>query len=85
MVDADPKTPESRYQDKDVLGPTRKPGGYSDQQPMTGANLLAKLSLTVPGPSITASSDKATVNFGKGLREDELHYLYALISRKITE
>jgi hypothetical protein len=54
---------------------------------MGGTKLLAKLSLIIkpPGPSITASSDKATVNFGKGLREDELRYLYALIKRKITE
>ena len=85
MVDADPRTRGGGYQDKNVRGFVHKTGGHSDQQSMTWTNLLAKLSLTMPSPSITASSDKATVNFGKGLREDELRYLYGLIKRKITE
>ena len=81
------KTPDGRYQAEGVRVPPRNSAGYSDQQIMGGTKLLAKLSLIIkpPGPSITASSDKATVNFGKGLREDELRYLYALIKRKITE
>jgi hypothetical protein len=52
---------------------------------VVGKKLIAKLFFTVPGPSITASSDKATVNFGKGLGEDELRYLYALIKKKIMD
>ena len=78
------KTPDGRYR---AEGVRVSPGGYSDPQIMGGTKLLARLSLIMkpPGPSITASSDKATVNFGKGLREDELRYLYALIKRKITE
>jgi hypothetical protein len=81
------KTPDGRYQAEGVRVPPGNSAGYSDQQIMGGTKLLATLSLIMkpPGPSITASSDKATVNFGKGLREDELRYLYALIKKKITE
>ncbi len=81
------KTPDGHYQAEGVRVHRRKYGGYSDQQVVVGTKLLAKLSLVMkpPGPSITASSDKATVNFGKGLREDELRYLYALIKKKMTE
>jgi hypothetical protein len=81
------KTPDGRYQAEGVRVPPGNSAGYSDQQVMGGTKLLATLSLIMkpPGPSITASSDTATVNFGKGLREDELRYLYALIKKKITE
>jgi len=81
------RTPDGRYQAVGVAVSPGNPGGYSDQQVVAGTKLLAKLSFLIspPGPSITASSDKATVNFGKGLREDELRYLYALIKKKITE
>lgn len=81
------RTPDGRYQAEGVRVASRNSGGYSDQQVVAGTKLLAKLSLIMkpPGPSITASSDKATVNFGQGLRADELRYLYALIKRKITE
>ena len=81
------KTPDGRYQAKGVPVPPGDSAGYSDQQIMGGTRLLAKLSLIMkpPGPSITASSDKATVSFGKGLGEEELRYLYAVIKRKITE
>ena len=80
------KTPDGRYQAEGVRLPRRNSVGYSDQQTMVGTRLLAKLSLIIKpaGPSITATSDRATVNFGNGLREDELHYLYSLIKRKIT-
>jgi hypothetical protein len=84
MVNTEPKTPRGGYQSKNVRGFVHNPGAYSGQQPTAGTNLLAKLFPTGPGPSITASSDEATVNFGKGLREDELRYLYALIKKKIT-
>jgi hypothetical protein len=81
------KTPDGRYQAEGVRAHPRNSGGYSGHQVMAGTKLLAKLSLIIrpPGPSITATSDQATVNFGQGLREDELHYLYALIKKKITE
>jgi hypothetical protein len=81
------RTPDGRYQAVGVAVAPGNSGGYSDQQVVAGTKLLAKLSLIMKtaGPSITASSDKATVNFGQGLREDELRYLYALIKKKITE
>ena len=81
------RTPDGRYKAVGVAVSPGNSGGYSDQQVLAGTKLLAKLSLIMkaPGPSITASSDKATVNFGKGLRQDELRYLYALIKKKITE
>jgi hypothetical protein len=81
------RTPDGRYQAVGVRVPPRNSGGYSGQQVVAGTKLLAKLSLIMKpaGPSITASSDKATVNFGKGLWEDELRYIHALIKKKITE
>ncbi len=81
------KTPDGRYQAEGVRVHSPNSSGYSGHQVMAGTKLLAKLSLimTPPGPSMTATSDQATVNFGQGLREDELHYLYALIKKKITE
>lgn len=81
------RTPDGRYQAEGVPVSPGNSGGYSDQQVMGGTKLYGKLSLffNPPGPSITASGNKATVNFGKGLREDELRYLYALIKKKITE
>jgi hypothetical protein len=81
------RTPDGRYQAVGVAVSPGNSGGYSDRQVVAGTKLLAKLSFLISpgGPSITASSDKATVNFGKGLREDELRYLYALIKKKITE
>jgi hypothetical protein len=81
------RTPDGRYQAEGLGVPPRDYGGYSGHQVMAGTKLLSKLSLIIrpPGPSITASSDEATVNFGQGLREDELGYIYALIKKKITE
>jgi len=81
------RTPDGSYRAVGQRVPHRKPGSNPNQQVMAGTKLLAKFSLIIdpPGPSLTASSDKATVNFGKGLREDELRYLYALIKKKITE
>ena len=80
------RTPDGRYQAQGVPVSPRHSGGYSDEQAMAGTKLLAKLSLIIrpAGPSITASSDKATINFGQGLREEELRYLHALIKKKIT-
>lgn len=81
------KTPDGSYRAIGQRVPHSNSGGDSNQQVMAGTKLLAKFSLIInpPGPSLTATSDKATVNFGKGLREDELRYLYALIKKKITE
>jgi hypothetical protein len=80
------RTPDGRYQAQGVPVSPRHSGGYSDEQVMAGTKLLAKLSLIIrpAGPSITASSDKATVNFGQGLCEEELRYLHALIKKKVT-
>jgi len=39
----------------------------------------------LPGPQITARSDKVTVEFGRGLSREELSYIQALIKKTITE
>jgi hypothetical protein len=81
------RTPDGRYQAEAVAVSAGNPRGYYDKQDMISTKLGGKLFLSFnpPGPRITAYGDNATVNFGKGLREDELHYLYALIKRKLTE
>ncbi len=81
------RTPDSRYQAEAVPVSPGNPGGYSGQRVMAGTKVHRKLArfFNLQGPSITALGDKATVSFGKGLHEDELHYLYALIKKKITE
>ena len=60
------------------------PGGRSDAQVVAGRRLLANLYLIEIGPSITASSDEGTVSFGRGLGEEELLHLHALIEKKLA-
>lgn len=81
------RTPDGRYQAEGVPVSLGNSGGFSDRQVMIGMKVYGMLSpiFNPPGPSITARGDKATVNFGKGLREDELRYLCALIKKKIAE
>jgi hypothetical protein len=38
-----------------------------------------------PGPVITARSDKETIEFGRGLSQEELDYIHAVINKVITE
>ncbi len=47
--------------------------------------ILLTLIRLVPSQGITARSDRVAVNFGNGLRDDELAYLYALIRKILTD
>ena len=47
--------------------------------------ILLTLMRLMPSPGITARSDKVAVNFGKGLPDDEIAYLYALIRKILTD
>ena len=47
--------------------------------------ILLSLMRMVPSQGITARSDRAAVTFGKGLPEDELAYLHALIRKTLTD
>ena len=46
--------------------------------------IILALMRMVPSQGITARSDRAAVTFGKGLPEDELAYLHALIRKTLT-
>ena len=47
--------------------------------------ILLALMRLVPSQGITARSDRVAVNFGRGLPDDELAYLYALIRKILTD
>ena len=47
--------------------------------------ILLTLMRLVPSPGITARSDRVAVNFGGGLPDDEIAYLYALTRRILTD
>lgn len=46
---------------------------------------LLSLMRLVPSQGITARSDRAALNLGRGLPDDELAYLYALIRKILTD
>jgi hypothetical protein len=46
--------------------------------------LLTLMRLT-PSSGITARSDRVAVNFGRGLPDNEITYLYALIRKILTD
>lgn len=54
-----------------------------DGRPMP--RFLASLMRLVPSPGIVARSDRASVQFGAGLSEDELRYLHALIRKALSK
>ena len=50
-----------------------------------GVLIFDRQNRVVPSQGITARSDRAAVTFGKGLPEDELAYLHALIRKALTD
>ena len=47
--------------------------------------ILLALMRMASSQGITARSDRAVVNFGRGLPDDEIAYLYALIRKMLTD
>lgn len=86
--DADPEHPP-------LPGPVAGTGdpdhGHAGLPPHRGKDgrpvpkILLSLMRMVPSQGITARSDRAAVTFGKGLPEDELAYLHALIRKTLTD
>jgi hypothetical protein len=72
---------KERFSLKD-LGDTGTPR-LPDGQPIP--KILLTLMRLVPTQGITARSDRLAVSFGKGLPDDELAYLCALIRKILTD
>ena len=68
-----------KLQDFGDTGTPRLPNG----RPVP--KILLSLMRMVPSQGIAARSDRAAVTFGKGLPEDELAYLHALIRKTLTD
>jgi len=60
--------------------------GKQELKSGTTSNALMSFVLKlIPGPEITARSDRVTVQFGKGLDINELRYIHAAIKKVLTE